>query len=126
MPKDGKKKLLVEAEEGLKQKEHQQTKKRIFLRQQRRDAAAEPAPQKQSTLDSMQDIFKTELHVSLAELMFQAGVPFHIADDVMLCRYIDKLINCVKAGLAHSQLYPPNRHRLVDGLLDKVYAKIAE
>ena len=74
----------------------------------------------------MQDILNNELDAFLAEFMFHAGVPSHIAEDVMLHRYIGKQINCVKAGLAHSQLYPPNRHKLADGLLDKVYSKISE
>ena len=126
MPKDVKEKVLKEAEEKLKQKEHQQNKKRTFLSQQKPDAAAEPVPKKQATLDSMQDILKTELDVSFVEFMYHAGVSFHIADDVILRRYIDKMINCVKAGLPNSQLYPPNKHKLVDGLLDKVYAKISE
>ena len=117
---------LKEAEEKLKQKNHQQNKTRIFLSQQKPDAAAESAPRKQATLDSMQDIWNTELDVSLAEFMFHAGVAFHIADDVMLRCYIDKLINCEKAGLRHFPLYPPNRHKLADGLLDKVYATISE
>ena len=126
VPKDVKEKLLKEAEEKLKQTENQQNKKRIFLSQQEPDAAAEPAPKKQGTLHCMQDILKTELDVCFAEFMFHTGIPFHIADDVMLRRYIDELINCVKAGLAHSQLCPPNRHKLADGLLDKVYAEISE
>ena len=45
---------------------------------------------------------------------------------MMLRRHIDILINCPKARLAHSQLYPANRHRVADGLFDKVYAKISE
>ena len=86
MPKDVKEKLLKEAEEKLKQKEHQQHKKRIFLSQQKPGAGAELAPKKQATLESMQDILKTELDVSFAEFMFHAGVPFCISDDVMLRR----------------------------------------
>ena len=74
----------------------------------------------------MQDSLKTKLHVFFAETMFHAGVPYYISDNVMLRRYIDKLINCVKAGLQHSQLYHPNRHKLADGLLDKVYTSISE
>ena len=58
---DVKEKLMKEAEETLKQKEHQQNKKRIFLSQQNPDAAAEPAPKKQATLDNLQEILKTEL-----------------------------------------------------------------
>ena len=61
MPKDVKEKLLKEAEQKLKQKEHQQNKKRIFLSQQNPDAAAEPAPKKQATLDNLQEILKTDL-----------------------------------------------------------------
>ena len=74
----------------------------------------------------MQDILKTELDVSFAEFMYHAGIPFHISEDVMLRRYIDKLIKCVKAGLPGSQLYPPNRHKLADGLLDTVYDNISK
>ena len=126
VPRDVEVKLLKKAEEKLKQREHQQNKNRIFLSKQKPDAAAEPVPKKQATSDSMQDILKTELDVSFAEFMFHAGVPFRIAEDVMLRLYVDKLINCVKADLAHSQLYSPNRHKLVDGLLEKLYAKISE
>ena len=126
VPKDVEEKLLKEAEEKLKQKEHEQNKKRIFLSGQRTDAAAEPAPKKQATLDSMKDILNTEMDVSFAEFMFHPGVPFYISDDVMLRRYIDKLINCVKASVPDSQLYPRNRHKPADGLLDKVYAKFSE
>ena len=126
MPKDVKDKLLKEAEEKLKQKEDQQNKKKIILSQPKRDAAAERAPKKQATLDARQDILKTELDISLVELMSNAGVPFHISDDVTLRRCIDNPIDCVKARLPHSQLYPPNRHKLTDGLLDKVYAKVSE
>ena len=120
LPKAVKKKLMKEAEEKLKQKELQQNKKAIFLSQQKPGAAAEPRPKKQATLDSMQDTLKTELYVPFAEFMFHAGVPFHISDDVMLRRYIDKLINCVKADLPHSQLYPSTRHKFADSLLGKV------
>ena len=126
VPKDVKEKLLKEAEEKLKQKEHQQNKKRIFLSQQNPDAAAEPSPKKQATLDNLQGILKTELDVFFAEFMYHAGIPFHISEDVMLRRYIDKLIKCVKAGLPGSQLYPPNRHKLADGLLDTVYDNISK
>ena len=126
VPKDVKEKLLKEAEEKLKQKEHQQNKKRIFLSQQNPDAAAEPSPKKQATLDNLQEILKTELDVSFAEFMYHAGIPFHISDDVMLRRYIDKLIKCLKAGLPGSQLYPPNRQKLADGLLDTVYDNISK
>ena len=126
VPMDVKEKLLKEAEEKLKQKEHQQNKKRIFLSQQNPDAAAEPAPKKQATLDNLQEILKTELDVSFAEFMYHAGIPFHISEDVMLRRYIDKLLKCVKAGLPGSQLYPPNRHKLADGLLDIVYNNISK
>ena len=93
VPKAVKGKLLKEAEEKLKQREHQQNKKKNFLSQQKPHAAAEPAPRKQATLDSMQDILKTELDVSFADFTFKAGVPFYISDDVMLRRYIDKLMN---------------------------------
>ena len=126
MPKHVKEKLLKEAEEKLKQEEHQPNKKRISVRQQEPDDAAEPAPKKQATLDSMQDILKTELDVSFAEFMFHAGAPFHIAGDVMLRRYTHKLINRVKAGVAHSLLYPPSRHKLAVGLMDKVYARVSQ
>ena len=126
MPKDVKEKLLKEAEEKLKRREHQQNKKRIFLSHQNPDAAAEPAPKKQATLDNLQEILKTELDVSFAEVMYHAGIPFHISEDVMLRRYIDKLIKCVKAGLPGSQLYLPKRHKLADGLLDTVYDNISK
>ena len=125
VPKDVKNKLLKEAEEKLKRNEQQQNKKRIFLSQQKSDEPAESAPKKQATLDALQDILKTELDVSFAEFMYHAGFQFHISDGVML-RHIDKLIKCVKAGLPHAQLYPPNRHKLADGFLDKVYNKISE
>ena len=88
VPKDVSKKLLKEAEEKLKQKEHQQHKKRFFLSQQNPDAAAEPALKKQATLDNLQEVLKTELDVSFAEFMYQAGIPFHISQDVMLRCYI--------------------------------------
>ena len=126
VPKDVKEKLLKEAEEKLKHKEHQQNKKRIFLSQQNPDAAAEPALKKQATLDNLQEILKTELDVSFAEFMYHAGIPFHISEDVMLRRYIDKQIKYVKAGLPGSQLYPPNRQKLADGLLDTVYDNISK
>ena len=126
VPKDVKEKLLKEAEEKLKQKEHQQNKKRIFLSQQNPDATAEPAPKKQATLDNLQEILKTELDVSLAEFMYHAGIPFRISEDVMLRCYIDKLIKCVKAGLPGSQLYPPNRHKIADGLLATVYNNVSD
>ena len=99
MPKDVKEKLLKEAEEKLKRREHHLNKKMVFLSHQNPDAAAEPAPKKQATLDNLQEILKTELDVSFAEFMYHAGIPFHISEDVMLRRYIDKLIKCVKAGL---------------------------
>ena len=126
VPKDVEEKLLKEAEEKLKQREHQQNKKRTFLSQRKPDAAAEPAPKKQATLDNLQEILKTELDVSFAEFMYHAGIPFHISEDVMLRRYIDKLIKFVKAGLPVSQLYPPNRHKVGDGLLDTVYDNISK
>ena len=126
VPKEMKEKLLKEAEERLKQREHHKNKKWIFLSQQKPDAAAEPAPKEQATLESMQDILKTGLDVSFAEFKSHAGVPFHISDDMMLRRHIDKLINCPKACLARSQLYPANRHRVADGLFDKVYAKTSQ
>ena len=119
MPKDVDKKLLKEAEQRLKQKEHQQNEKRIFLSQQKPDAAAEPASKEQATLDNLQEILKTELDVSFAGFMHHAVIPFHISEDVMLRRHIDKLIKCVKAGLSVSQLYPPNRHKVGDGLLTR-------
>ena len=126
VPKDVKEKLPKEVEEKLKQKEHQQNKKRIFLSHKESDEPTEPAPKKQATLDSRQDILENELDVCFAEFMYHAGVPFQISDDVMLRRYIHKLIKCVKAGLPHAQLYPPNRHKHVDALLDKVHTKISE
>ena len=126
VPKDVKETLLKKAEEKLKQKEHQQNKKRIFLSQQNPDAAAEPSPKKQATLDNLQEILKSELDVSFAEFMYHAGIPFHISEDVMLRRYIDKLIQCVRAGLPVSQLYPPNRHKVADGLLNTVYDNISK
>ena len=126
VPKDVKENLLKEAEEKLKQKQHQQNKKRIFLSKQNPDASAEPAPKKQATLDNLQEILKTELDVSFAEFMYHAGIPFYISEDVMLRCYIDKLIKCVKACLPGSQLYPPNRHKVADGLLDTIYDNISK
>ena len=58
--------------------------------------------------------------------MYHAGIPFRISEDVMLRRSIDKLIKCVKAGLPISQLYPPNRHKVGDGLLVTVSDNISE
>ena len=126
MPKDVKEKLLKEAEEKLKQKEHQQNKEWIFLSQQNTDAAAQPAAKKQATLDNLQEILKTDLDTFFAGFMYHAGIPFHTSKDVMLRRYIEKLIKCVKAGLPGSQLYPPNRQKLADGLLDAVCDKISK
>ena len=93
----------------------------IFLSQQNPDAAADSAPKKQAKLDNLQEVLKTELDVPFAEFMYHAGIPFLTSEDVMLRRYFEKLINCVKAGLPVSQLYPPSRHKVADGLLDTVY-----
>ena len=52
VPKDVKEKLLKEAEEKVKQNDHQQNKKGIFRSQQKPDEPAEPAPKEQATSDS--------------------------------------------------------------------------
>ena len=126
MPKDLKQKLLKEAKEKLKQREREPNKKRIFLSHQKPDELTEQAPTKQATFESLQDIFKTELDTSFAEIMYHGGVPLHIFEDVMLRRYIDKLIKCIKPGLPHAQVYLRNRHKLADGLLDKMNNKTSQ
>ena len=47
----------------------------FFEPKKKLDAAAEPAPKKQATLDSMQDILKTGFNVSFAE--FPPTLVFH-------------------------------------------------
>ena len=126
MPKDMKQRLLKEAKQKLKQRERQPNKKRIFLGHRKPDELAEQATRRQTTLDSLQDIFKTEFDTSFAEIMYHGRAPLHTFEDVMLRRYIVKLTKCTRAGLPHAQVYFPNRHKLADGLLDEMNDKTSQ
>ena len=70
----------------------------MSLSQQKPNERAQATFEKQATLDSLTNILKTELDVSFVKVMYHARVAFHICDDVMLRRYFDKVIKCLKVG----------------------------
>ena len=66
------------------------------------------------------------MDVFYAKFVYHDEVPFNSSDAVMLHPYIDRLTKCVKRGLPHAQNSTPSRHKVADGLLDKMYQKVSE
>ena len=127
VPKEINKAVLRELEEKTKKKLHrlQSQEKLKELNEKRRAAEALPdgaSAAKQPKIVDMQKRLKEELHLAFAEFAFHSGILFHITEDVMLRKWLDKLVACVLAGLR--SVYRPERPILSDKWVDIVYQKV--
>ena len=127
VPQEIPKAVLQESEENTKKKLHRLQSQEKLKELKEKKRAAEGLPDgalaaKQPEIVDMQGRLKEELHLAFAEFAFHSGIPFHITEDVMLRKWLDKLVACVLAGLR--SVYPPERHILPDKWVDIVYQKV--
>ena len=97
VPEDIKKAVLQELAENTKKKLHRLQSQEKLKEVNETKRAAESLPDgasaaKQPKIVDMQKRLKEELDLAFAEFAFHSGIPFHITEDVMLRKWLDKLV----------------------------------
>ena len=127
VPEEIKQAMLRELEENTKKKLHRLQSQEKLKELNEKKHAAEGLPDgasaaKQPKIVDMQKRLKEDLDLAFAEFAFHSGIPFHITEDVMLRKWLEKVVACVLAGLR--SVYPPELHILLDKWVDIVYQKV--
>ena len=107
-----------EVEQKQKELERKAERERIY--KEERDEAEAQKAQKQSKVTDWQHDLRKSLDRQAGRAFYHAGIPFYVAQDPEMEKFITDLIAAVRAGLSAYKL--PTRQQLSGPLLDAEYA----
>ena len=122
-PEDLRKELLAAHTKDVqqKQKELERKAERERIYKAERDEADAQKARKQSKVTDWQDDLRKSLDKQAARAFYHSGIPFYVAQDPEMEKFITDLIAATRAGLSAYKL--PRRERLSSPLLDADYAQ---